>query len=294
MTSKLTSLATLLAALTLGGCGAFFVKPQPGFTPQSRYSASPERVQVVFRGGKSYLTDMDDNQIKRPWKVVGTYRQLPSMFTSFPGAARQVGCDAFWITSDVTSQVSYSAEGTVQGVEFAAGEQVCIQYDDAEASAARQSESNIVWTAYQRPAMNAGWSLNGNFHVGGIGEKSEGDMSLEKWLRAIPLGFGIRAMGQHDAHKRGWTSIGGQIMVPAPALWKLQVAGLFSVHKATTDEKLAGDPVTSTLRIGYGALADLVVGRWMMIGAGWETWKSTATSNGADGAQWLFRYGFPF
>lgn len=67
----------LLGALLLGGCGAFAVKPQPGFEPAVRYGSSPQRVKVVTQGGKAILTDMDDNLIKRPWKVVATYMQLP-------------------------------------------------------------------------------------------------------------------------------------------------------------------------------------------------------------------------
>lgn len=284
----------LLLALGLGGCGAFAVKPQPGFAPESRYGASPQRVKVLVQGGKAILTDMDDNAIQRPWKVVATYRQLPSMFTSFAGAARQVGCDAFWIAADITNQYSYSASGSVQGVDFKAGEQLCIRFLDAVADAERASEGSWQWTAYQRPAMNAGWSLNGNFHVGGVGKPTDQDMSLEKWFRAVPLGLGARVMGQKDKHDRTWASVGGQMMVPAIALWKVQLAGVVSLHKAFTDEAIAGDSAKETLRLGYGVLADMVVARWMMIGAGYEQWRSLDTANGPDGGVVLFRYGFPF
>lgn len=214
--------------------------------------------------------------------------------TSFPGAARQVGCDAFWIASDTTNQYSYSSSGTVDGVSFEAGEQLCIRFQDPEAAAERASEGTWMWTAYQRPGLNAGWSLNGNFHVGGIGSTKDQDMSLEKWFRSIPLGLGVRGMGQKDKHGRTWASVGGQVMVPALAVWKFQIAGLVSLHKAFTDKTIASDPAKETLRMGYGVLADLVVARWMMIGAGYEQWSSLDTKNGPDGGQVLFRYGFPF
>ncbi len=280
----------VLVTAWLAGCGTFGVEAQPDFKPQMRYGASPQRVKVWFDGaGGSYLTDTDDSKINRPWKVVATYKQLPSMFTSFEGAARQLGCDAFWIASDVTSHYTYSAEGVVQGVPFSHGDQVCIRFDDAAASAARAAEGTWVWTAYQRPAMNAGWSLNGNFHVAGIGKRADGDMSLEKWFRAIPLGIGVRGMTLGDGQGRLWASVGGQVMVPAITLWKAQLAGVVSVHKAFEDKSNL-----QTLRVGAGALLDVVLARWAMVGVGVEQWTSLDTKQGPDGLLTTFRYGLAF
>lgn len=288
-------MATIATMLLASGCGAFRVRPEGAFEPAPRYGASPLRVRIVVDGkGEAYLTDDEDNRINRPWKIVATYMQLPSMFTSWPGAARQLGCDAYWITADVTQHYTFTTTATIRGVEIGPGDQVCIRFDDEQANQDRASEGTWMWTAYQRPPMNAGWSLNGNWHVAGAGTPKDTDMSLEKWFRGIPLGLGVRAMTQQDAHKRTWASVGGQAMVPVIAVWKMQVAGLFSVHKGFADSAIASDPVKETLRIGYGALVDVVFARWAMIGVGWETWHSLDARSAPDGGQALARYGFAF
>jgi len=285
----------ILSTLLLSGCGAFSIKSQPGFEPKMRYASEPLKVKVWKDDkGEHYLTDMEDNAIRRPWKAVGTFKALGPTMTSWWGAAREVGCDAFWIANEVQSTgnvtITTSFTGTVQGVPLEYGDQLCILFTDDEAEKERETEVNWIFTAYQRPPMNAGWNFGHNIYFdGGY------SMTLEKYLRRIPLGLGVRAgtVMQDDVT---WFSAGGTVLVPALNLWKLQLAPLAgAVFAFRSGEE--GEPESSYASpfIFAGGYADLVLARFVAIGFGTEYWIPLKDMPHApDGLKILFRYGFAF
>jgi len=119
-------------------------------------------------------------------------------------------------------------------------------------------------------------------------------MSLEKWFRGIPLGIGARVMTQKGTVKgQNWAGVGGQVMIPIVTLWKAQLAGVVGAQKAFNDKAPAGT-AKQTLRIGMGAILDVVFARWAMVGFAVEDWRSQDTDQAPDGLVGVLRYGLAF
>ncbi|MBA2664148.1 MAG: hypothetical protein H0U74_17790 [Bradymonadaceae bacterium] len=292
-----------LFTLALSGCGAFMVKTQPDFEPNMRYSSDPIKVKVAQDSkGEFYLTDMEDDAIRRPWKVVGTFKALGPFFTSWAGAAREMGCDAFWVANEVTTVGNTtflrSTEGTVHGVKIDSGDQLCILFTDDEAVAERESEINWVFTAYQRPPLNSGWNLANN-----ISSDGGYTVALEKYLRHIPLGLSLRlgsavgpSLDGFTSSALTWVTAGGMVMVPALNLWKLQLAPAAGLLYGISSVGPSGEKeAVSALIAIAGGYADLVIARYFALGVGMEYWLAMSDApQTPDGLKFLFRYGFAF
>ncbi len=294
-------LALVALALT-SGCGAFSVTHKPDFKPESRYGSDAVRVKVKQdKNGKFYLTTMDDDAIRRPWRAVGTFKALGPYFTSWEGAAREMGCDAFWIANEYEQGDGYSitttTTGTVDEVKISYGDELCIQFTDDKAKKAKNDEIDWVWTAYQRPPMNGGWNLAANMSLNrapsGAGSWVGFTLQLEKYLRHIPLGFAGRIGGDAQGDYT-WYSAGAMVLVPAITLWRLQLTGAAGATYGVGNNS-SDNPQETALTLVAGGYADLVLARWVALGAGLEYYVPMSDVAGApSGPNYFVRYGFAF
>jgi hypothetical protein len=306
---SVVTLPLLLAALS--GCGVVGVHLRADYNRQMRYSYTPQQVRIGrTQSGEFALADAQGQQVRRPWRMVGTFK---SPFAPLTGAGRALGCDAVWQATQVSTQsgVLYNTlrvtwfEGTIHGVPFSQGDQGCIEYVDARAEQQRRRESHWVWTAYQRPALDSGVSINFNvpldFGANSYGQAFTGIYgSVEKYFRNFPFGFGVRygtqVLYQHSRYNptdstRALQLPGVLLFVPVITLWRLQLTavGGFEFAFSFPNNQFAWAP-----RFGGGGYLDFVTGRYWMIGIGAEYWASLNEAAAPSSFIPSFRFGFPF
>jgi hypothetical protein len=304
------ALSMVLFVALLSGCGVLGVHLRADFNRQMRYGYTPTQVRVGrTQSGDFALADQQGQLIRRPWRLAGTFK---SPFAPLTGAGRALGCDAVWQATQVSMQsgVVYNTmrvqwfEGTIHGVPFAQGDQGCIQFVDAQAEQQRRTEPHWAWTAYQRPPLDSGVSINFNvpldFAANSYGQAFTGIYaSVEKYFRNFPFGFGVRygtqVLYQHSTYNptdatRAVQLPGVLLFVPI-AFWRLQLTavGGFEFAFSFPNNQFAWAP-----RFGGGGYLDFVTGRYWMMGIGAEYWVSLNQAAAPSSFIPSFRFGFPF
>lgn len=293
--------ALLAALLTLGGCTLQQRAMRADFTPAPRYPTDPPEVAVVMDKDKPVLVS-EQGRINRPWRVIGVYTASP--FAPPRSGARLLGCDAYFQNHQVHQITSHQTvitwqDGALHGVGFGYGDQLCIQFLDKDAIEQRRKDERAwQWTAYQRPPIGAGWSIN---FVGGF-DPFRADpnrttsvqfagLSVEKYFRKAPIGFGLR-LDFPDQRDRGGIMPGISLYAPLLSMWRAQLTAMGGFEYALVGNGSGGS--VHGPRFAGGANVDLVLGRvCCMVGTGFEYWFSPNAAI-PHGPAILARFGFPF
>ncbi len=287
-------LLTLLPLVALNACGV--TRSMRGdYVPTERYAHNPQEVRVGRnRQNEVSIGDTDGLVIRRPWRMVGIYYQ--GVNTAF-GAARALGCDAYWRSTQIQGGYGYTVttwfEGTVHGVPFQRGAQGCIQYLDPEAQRVRREEPQHVWTVFHRAPVSAGFASTLEFNIDpsapGNRVLSLG-LSLEKYFRAIPFGFAIR-LNWASTINQDWFIPGLVFLVPVVTFGRFQVTALGGADYALA---FSDGQVLQSLRVGGGGSFDVVPSRFFRFGVGAEYWGSLGHAEAPDGFRAVVRLGLAY
>lgn len=288
------NMLALLPLLSLTGCGVTR-SMRADYVPTERYAHSPQEVRVR-RDARHEVTlaDTEGRAIDRPWRMVGIYFQNGN--TAF-GAARALGCDAFWRSTQLHqgygSSVTTWFEGTVHGVPFQRGAQGCVQFLDPEAQRVRREESRHVWTVFHRPPLSAGFATTLEFVINSAAESNTRlglGLSLEKYFRALPLGFAIRTTWARS-NDLNWLMPGVVLLFPVLTFGRSQVTALGGADYALASHN---QQLSQSLRVGGGASFDVVPSRFFRFGVGAEYWAALGDDRAPSGLRAIVRLGLAY
>lgn len=287
-------LLALLPLVALNACGV--TRSMRGdYVPTERYAHNPQEVRVG-RDAQNEVSigDTDGIVIHRPWRMVGIYYQ--GVNTAF-GAARALGCDAYWRSTQIHGGFGYTVttwfEGTVHGVPFQRGAQGCIQYLDPEAQRVRREESQHVWTVFHRAPLSAGFATTVEFNIDPAAQSNNIlslGLSFEKYFRALPFGFAIRA-NWAKSNNLDWFMPGLVFLFPVVTFGRFQVTALGGADYALS---FHNSEVSQSLRVGGGGSFDVVPSRFFRFGVGAEYWASLGDARAPDGFRAVVRLGLAY
>lgn len=284
----------LLLLLALTGCGVTR-SMRADYIPTERYAHSPQEVRVGRDARNEVrLGDTEGRVIERPWRMVGIY--FPNANTAF-GAARALGCDAYWRSTQAHggygSTVTTWFEGSVHGVPFQRGAQGCVQFLDPEAQRVRREESRHVWTVFHRAPLSAGFATTLEFVIDPAAQSNTRlglGLSLEKYFRALPLGFAIR-FSWARSNDLGWLMPGVVLLFPVVTFARFQVTALGGADYALASHN---SQLAQSLRVGGGGSFDVVPSRFFRFGVGAEYWAALGDDRAPGGLRAVVRLGLAY